>query len=474
MSPHPVASEPEGRHPEPLWRRARLALLAGATLVLASLPWYVSYDNRAVLGRWSRPYALAMGAFAVLWLVTVWICFRRSRRHRPAGPASGAFDLAALAWGAAYLASTADDPLNAARLLDLNLLGSVAPPAVVLEWVALVLAASAAAVWIAPKLSRRLQNPALFFAALVAAGLLGEGVARGMALVAPAVASFPTWSLAQWYRRYVRFNRDGFRDSEHAIEAAPGVRRLLIVGDSYAFGWGVRDVADRLGEQVGARLREGTREQWEVINIAQPDRHTLQEIESLRRALAYRPEVVLLLYTFNDIDYLTAEFGYPPVTVRNVISESPRSLGDRIHPLRFIYWNSYAFQEVYGRIKVMGWSRKGSRRSGFDLFDQEPAILKHVGDLARFASLGESAGALVRIVPFDPRRTLNPATLASYRTFVARLEQAGVPVLSLADAFRPHTLEELTVSSIDRHPSALANRLAADALYPRLLDALRR
>jgi hypothetical protein len=434
---------------------------------------YVSSNRRAILGRWSEEFAGALLVVLGLWLITLKYSRTCWRSEREPSPAAVVVDWAIFLWGLCYLIEAIDDRSNAGRLLDVNPFGSVTPVAVVLEWIALVLGFVATTLWLARRIPQRWQNPALALGAVLGGLLLVEGGIRIKAALAPAVASFPTTSVRIWVRRHVQLNREGFRDVEHPLKAKPEVHRLLMVGDSYTFGWGLPRVEQRLGEQLAARLGSGTGQPWEAVNAGRPDRHTLQEIEQLRQMLAYRPNVVILQYGFNDIDYLNDRLGFRPFVSRNVISEAPQSLADRIHPLRVLYWNSHLFQQVYGRIGLVHRGGQGGP-SPFDAFADSTALAVHLGDLHRFVALARNAGAVVAIVPFEPRLTLTESSRERYRRFVNRAVSAGLPVWSLEDAFQPYSLEELTVSAIDRHPSELANRLAAEALYPRLLQLVRK
>jgi hypothetical protein len=51
----------------------------------------------------------------------------------------------------------------------------------------------------------------------------------------------------------VSANQDGFRDEEFVVERKPGTRRILVYGDSFAFGAGVAKDA-RFGELVQASI----------------------------------------------------------------------------------------------------------------------------------------------------------------------------------------------------------------------------
>ena len=79
-----------------------------------------------------------------------------------------------------------------------------------------------------------------------------------------------------------------------------------------------------------------------MINASRPDTHTLEHIEFLRRMLQFQPEIVVLVYVFNDIDYLHS------VTSRGGVAGSNFSL------MRVLFLTSYLLQELYVRLRKRG------------------------------------------------------------------------------------------------------------------------
>jgi hypothetical protein len=441
---------------------AGVARLAGLTLLTVSLSLYTSYSRRVVLGRWSPEYTAFMVLVAATWLVSVARWVRRGKGPRGGGPASALAAIAFLLWAAAYFLAALRTPDNAARLLDINVFGSVAAVPAALEWVALVcgLAAYGALVW--RHREARWVNVGLSVGAIAALGVLGEGAARFKAWVSPETQGFPTYEQQLWYRRHVTLNKSGFRDEEHRVEPSRGVTRIAVIGDSYAFGFGIPDPKERFGEQLGTALEHCTGRTYEVINASRADTHTLHHLEFLRGVLRYRPDVVILLYVFNDMDYLA------PVTPRVRWAEAPGSIVARLHPLRVAYLNSYLVQAVYVRVRE-AWSRWGEGlNTGEASWYRDSALLtRHLGDLARFASLARRDGAEVGIVPFDVAVVGSRAARERYVRFVAAA--TGLPVWSLEHAFDAYGYSQLVVNGRDRHPNALANRIAAAAVASRLL-----
>lgn len=440
--------------------------IAGLGLFLVSLPLYRSWEHVEVLGRWSKSYALFMAIAASAWLVVLGVLVLRGKQQPQAPTRMSAKPLlgwALFGWGVAYLAAALDSSAAAARILQFNITGSTTTLPAVLEWVAMVLAATGIGLWVGKRIPTRLQNAALMCATLAATLLLAEGLARFKALVWPETQGFPSMSSKIWERRYVALNSLGFRDVEHPVAAAAGEKRILVVGDSYAFGHGVDRPADRYGEQVLARLRQRSGQNWTLLNASRGDTHTLQHIGFLEEMLRYRPDLVVLVYVFNDIDYLS------PVTPRPALLRAGGLLA-LLRPVRLLFVNSYLFQEIYVR-----WSRLASTRSSTgaaaDPYQDAQLMQTHTGDLARFVGKAQSAGAAVRIVAFDNNVGVAPALQARLERFNRNLRQSGLPLCTLEGVFEAHDPRQLRVNSLDVHPNALANKIAAEATDRCLYEA---
>lgn len=95
-----------------------------------------------------------------------------------------------------------------------------------------------------------------------------------------------------------RINALGLRGPETTREKPPGVKRVLVVGDSYAFGLGV-DQDGTVSAALERRL--AARGEPEVLNLGVVGYHTGQQIARLRRdGFGYDPDLIVLLYAAND------------------------------------------------------------------------------------------------------------------------------------------------------------------------------
>ena len=434
---------------EALERLGGLLRSAGLSAAVVALVSARSFSHPTFAGRWSA-WLFATILLALAGTVASWVFASRAWRRaahddaRLITEARIAFNLAVALWGFAYLWSAWLEPERAARILELAPFGAETALPSILEWVALVLGTASAALVAAAHVKGRLTNAVVIVCTVAAALLLAEGIVRLRTAITPAVMGFPTSSSSAWVRRFVRLNFEGFRDSAHAVQAHEGVKRLLVVGDSFAFGWGITDPKNRFGEQLAALL-SANGDQWESLNAARPDSATPQHLRFLDSMSRYRPTVAILLYVFNDIDYLS------PVTTR------PQP--GRFAPVAILFKNSHLFQEAYVRLRGLTSTPEGATNPYLD----ERLLATHLEDITRFVGSARALGATVKVVPMDPEIVVAPSARKTYDTFVSHASAAGIPLCSLSDVFSGESFDALTVNALDRHPSERANRLAAEA-----------
>ena len=101
----------------------------------------------------------------------------------------------------------------------------------------------------------------------------------------------------------VSINESGLRGPSIPATRPPGRYRVLVLGDSFAFGWGVEE-ADSFGARLAQGLRVGT-DRVEVLNGGVPGWSADDQLIFLeRRGLDLSPDLVLMVETENDPDDL--------------------------------------------------------------------------------------------------------------------------------------------------------------------------
>jgi lysophospholipase L1-like esterase len=98
----------------------------------------------------------------------------------------------------------------------------------------------------------------------------------------------------------VRINNRGLRDIERPYRKARGMTRILLVGDSFTFGYGVEE-----SERFANRLQEFLQKRGarcEVICAGVPSWGTTDELLFLREeGLRYQPDIVVDCFYENDV-----------------------------------------------------------------------------------------------------------------------------------------------------------------------------
>jgi hypothetical protein len=93
-----------------------------------------------------------------------------------------------------------------------------------------------------------------------------------------------------------RTNSDGLRDREYPLEKPKGITRIIALGDSFTWGWGVGD------NEIYTEALESLLPRVEVINLGVAAFATKQEFDYLKmKGMKYDPDIVMLGFCLNDI-----------------------------------------------------------------------------------------------------------------------------------------------------------------------------
>jgi hypothetical protein len=250
----------------------------------------------------------------------------------------------------------------------------------------------------------------------------------------------------------IAFNELGFRD-EPVAPRRPGELRILLLGDSVAFGWGVEAslvFATRLEEILSEKLDRPVA----VINTAVGSYNTVQQLAVLQRhGEPLAPDLVILLYVYNDVEEHAVPF-------------DPHSLF------------ALSGKNALGKLKVV------LGRSWFY------RLLSHVGDrlgeqpllpdssFARSPGWIASLGALEQIGTWTKKHG-TPFVLYVWRYMAYEqdplwrdlVEVAGThdfPIREAAPAWVPSS-REFHLSTIDSHPNAEGHRRVAEGIAADLM-----
>jgi hypothetical protein len=306
----------------------------------------------------------------------------------------------------------------------------------------------------------------------------------------------------------IHLNSFGFRDIERPTAKPAGTKRVIAIGDSVTFGWGVSE-GERFSDMLDADLGPDV----EVLNMGCPGYGTDQAYWTLsERALAFEPDAVLLCMVINDTleverrksygmpkpVYLRREDGTWELEGRPVEWEAPAPPTWSQRAMR----NSALLSWAAGRVPA--WSRDelvakehvftqpppefiaNVRGLSERLVDPNSAV-RHSLELVRAFCLEKDIALLVTCAPnghdqyiYEPRHPLpddlGPAPFRTYfSTCIARAcEELDVPFVTADDALLEACRAGATLHVGDGHPNAASNRILAKRLVEPLRELLAR
>ena len=119
---------------------------------------------------------------------------------------------------------------------------------------------------------------------------------------------------------FVETNSMGFRDYEHNISKSQNKYRIIILGDSFTWGYGVDN------NQTYAKLLETYDKKIETINLGVPGYGTDQEYFTLmNKGLKYNPDLITLMY---QISSDVADVNTISIGTKNILWQKPKFVVD--------------------------------------------------------------------------------------------------------------------------------------------------
>jgi lysophospholipase L1-like esterase len=257
----------------------------------------------------------------------------------------------------------------------------------------------------------------------------------------------------------MRFNAAGMRDVDHTAEKAPGVLRVLVLGDSVAAGLGV-PFEETFVRRLGPLLAASRGRSVEVIAAAVPGWNTIAERNYLRaEGLGLRPDVVLLVYVTNDNAVSLPWAPAPPP------STSTRILRWLTGHSRLAELVAYAYRQRWPAAPDAGkWQMLRDMKAARERRESEPHIFEpdDPGWLASrraledIASMTHAAHVTFAIVLFNLGGPDSPAVTSRLAEFSAA---TGVPWADSLPWFAGREATTLLNSSL--HPNAEAHAILA-------------
>jgi lysophospholipase L1-like esterase len=254
----------------------------------------------------------------------------------------------------------------------------------------------------------------------------------------------------------VQINSQGLRDYEYPLAKSDGVYRIMLLGDSTTFGWGVslNDTAAKILERnLNAKHLPGY-DHVEVLNTGVGNYDTVQEVTYYEtRGRAFHPDLVVLVYFINDPEPV-------PVERKGFLVDSS-------------YLIAFSVNRFDGVLRRIG-TRPDWNKYYSSLYDDDrPGFQACKAALVDLVSTTqkENAKVLVALLPELHQINNNYPFTAAHQKIKDALAAQHAPVLDLIDGLRNHGPEStMWVTPLDDHPNGKANALVAAQIQDWILS----
>lgn len=259
-------------------------------------------------------------------------------------------------------------------------------------------------------------------------------------------------------------NSHGYRDYEYNYSKDDRVYRIVIIGDSVAYGLKVK-LEESFGKVLETKLNhllESEKCEIEVIILALGGYSTSQELIILENeGLDYSPDLIIWSYVLNDPAH--------PV-YHNANGEMGRYFfKPKVHIINFVKKKWFDIAE---KIKGKNCEKEYHKFLHCVYWDQVESHINKIGQISKKHNIP----IIFLIHPvFQKNKSLDTYTLTSlHRRLDEVASETGLLVLDLLDAYKsgnPDFIEQYSKTWFDSwHPNAEGHRLIADYIYKNIRE----
>ncbi len=257
------------------------------------------------------------------------------------------------------------------------------------------------------------------------------------------------WFLSNW-----KLNAEGYRDTEYDSTDIKGKKKVMVLGDSFVAGHGVKDPEDRFSNRLQRLLPE---DKYKVFNLGVGGSDVFDENQRIRE-FPYQPDLLIISWYPNDIEDDGQKAG---LTLQHA-----RSYHDLWLPFRYVARRSYLWNYVYWQFAHPD---ELSDYFGFikQCFTFYMAKRAHFAQLERLTHYGDSLQIPMAAVVFPFLENMPGSDFAT-EPITGFFEGKGIPVLDVRSMAKDEAVEDLLVNQNDPHPSEKLHEMVADSLFEML------
>jgi len=269
---------------------------------------------------------------------------------------------------------------------------------------------------------------------------------------------------------HIAINSFGLRGPEWNPDKPAGVRRIMALGDSSVYGFGVED-----DEVFTARMDQALGESVQVINSAVPGYSTYQTINLLQiRSLSLQPDLLLVgcIWSDNNFDsFVDRELLAAYSSFRN---SQARTVHDALSHSSLYTILDYKLRvlRTFPEDRRVGWMIGRGEKIG----ERRVPIQEYARNLETIVELAHAIGSEVAFMVLPNREDLvtvyeSGAAWDPYRQVMRdTAARHGAPVVELPSLFLETELGGDALFLDEMHPTAQGHALWADTMLQTISD----
>jgi hypothetical protein len=259
----------------------------------------------------------------------------------------------------------------------------------------------------------------------------------------------------------IQLNNHGHRGPDFEVPKPPGIYRVLVLGDSFTLGEGVR-LEHTFVHRLQDLVRDRVSATIEVLNIGVSAWSTNTETIYLeKRALGFEPDLVVLVFVPNDANY----------AAKLDLFEDYRDRYEAPSFLRHSYVASFVYmtvnREIAGRKYI-----ENKAIAAVSLKSAKYKWKKTLGELVRAKRLAAANGSRFAVVmfPFMYRLSDDYPLWRLHALVENACRENQIPYVDLPESFKGQDYIDLWVHPSDQHPNQHAHEIAARAIADFLIE----
>jgi len=277
----------------------------------------------------------------------------------------------------------------------------------------------------------------------------------------------------RWKDRHVIINAFSFRDDHFFIDKDPRELRIAVLGDSYTWGYGIKDRVNRWGDRLQQQLTKDCETKGKTVkvyNLAMPGMSTRDHTQLINDYVKkYKIDAIIIGYYMDD--------GNSDMTPRHIEPCYNRFFSYRYIPIvRDLINSSYALEFFYVRFynrfifPSFGdqcWTLSYEKQySDPELWVRHLQRLQGIIDYTR----DNNVGLAFMMIPYLKFLSPNYPATDIHKRLVTFFEENEVPVVDLLSIFSEYKPVDLMVNQNDYHANELGHQLASQAIYNKIKD----